>query len=381
MTASGPARPDYSGGPPRVIAEIGTSHGGEISRARELIRAAAEAGAHVAKFQAIIAEEIVHPRSGKIELPGGSVPIYDRFRELEQPPDFYASLREECLSAGIGFLCTPFGIRSAEILSELQLREWKIASPELNHLPLLTYIGKTGLPVILSSGVSTLGDIELAIETLRNEGPRELTLLHCVTSYPAPAEEYNLRLLPHLSALFGVEVGVSDHSEDPELVPGLGVLMGAHLIEKHLTLSRKNGGLDDPIALEPQELRRCAGVVESVWQLLRAGATQEAVLREFYATYGEERVQSVLGNGQKALAPSETANYRTTNRSIVLREDTPAGTILAQPHLAILRSEHNLTPGLHPRFLQTVLGSTLRQELPAGAGLTWEHLIEKGGAR
>ena len=375
MTASGQGRPEHAGGPPRVIAEIGTSHGGELSKARELIQAAAEAGAQVAKFQAVIADEIVHPQAGSIALPGGSVPIYERFIALEQPPEFYAALQEACLNAGVGFLCTPFGLESAALLSQLQIREWKIASPELNHLPLIRYVAETGLPVILSSGVSSLSDIELALETVREAGPREITLLHCVTSYPAPAEEYNLRLLPLLAALFGVEVGVSDHSEDPELVPGLAVLMGAQVIEKHITLSRGGDGLDDPIALEPEAFRKSVQVAESVWQLLRAGADEETLLREFRSSYGENRVEAVLGTGRKELAPSEAENYRSTNRSILVRQEISAGTTLTSDHLALLRSEHNLSPGLHPRFLDTVIGATVQVDLPAGSGLTWEHLL------
>ncbi|MFP4407691.1 MAG: N-acetylneuraminate synthase family protein [Spirochaetaceae bacterium] len=377
MSTAGQGGHEHAGGPPRVIAEIGTSHGGDLTKARELIRAAVEAGAQVAKFQAVIAEEIVHPEAGRIDLPGGAVSIYDRFRALEQPPEFYAALQEECISAGIAFLCTPFGLGSASMLSKLQIREWKIASPELNHLPLLHYVGETGLPLLLSSGVSTLADIELAVATLRSRGPREITVLHCVTSYPAPAEEYNLRLLPHLSALFGVEVGVSDHSEDPELIPGLAVLMGAQVVEKHITLSRAGGGLDDPIALEPEEFRRTVGVAQRVWQLLRAGSARDTVLREFRDSYGERRVESVLGSGRKELAPSEAGNYGTTNRSILLREDSAAGTAITRDRLAVLRSEHNLSPGLHPRFLESVVGAILQVDLPAGTGLTWEHLLRK----
>lgn len=368
---------EAQGGPPRVVAEIGTSHEGDLSRARELIRAAAEAGAQVAKFQAVLADEIVHPNAGSIELPGGRVPIHERFRSVEEPPEFYAALQEECVAAGIGFLCTPFGIRTAQMLSELRVREWKVASPELNHLPLLRYVAETGLPVILSTGVSTLADIELALETLRSAQQQEITLLHCVTSYPAPPEEYNLRLLPLLSRLFGVEVGVSDHSEDPELLPGLAVLMGAQLVEKHITLSRKGKGLDDRIALEPEELSKTVGVSRSVWQLLRAGASVEQLLKEFEESYGAKRVEEVLGSGRKELAPSESGSYGRTNRSILAVKDIEAGTALKAEHLALLRSEQNVAPGLHPKHFETVLGARARTRIEAGTGLRWEHLLER----
>jgi N-acetylneuraminate synthase len=377
MNPASPGEGEPSGGPPRVIAEIGTSHGGDLTKARELIAAAAESGAQVAKFQAVLADEIVHSRAGSIDLPGGSVPIHQRFRSLEEPPEFYAALQEECLTAGIGFLCTPFGIDTAGMLSQLRVREWKVASPELNHLPLLRYLRATGLPVIISTGVSTLADIELALKTLRLGNKQEVTLLHCVTSYPAPAEEYNLRLLPLLQRLFGVEVGVSDHSEGAELVPGLAVLMGARIVEKHITVSRSGGGLDDPIALEPQELRKTVEVTRSVWQLLRAGLSEEQLLEEFKGSYGGDRVEAVLGDGRKELAPSEKGYYGGTNRSILVTRDLKAGTILTEENLSLLRSEQNVPPGLHPRHLDTVLGARCRVSLEAGTGLRWEHLLDR----
>ena len=362
-------------GPPRVIAEIGTAHRGDLSRARELIRAAAEAGADIAKFQAVIADEIVHPRAGRIRLPGGTVSIYERFKSLEQPPEFYASLSEECTAAGVQFLCTPFGLESARMLSNLHVREWKVASPELNHLPLLRYLRKTGLPLLLSTGVSTLADIELSLGILDSSAPREITLLHCVTSYPAPPEEYNLRLLPHLAAIFGVEVGVSDHSEEPELVPGLSVLMGARLLEKHITLSKDDGGLDDPIAQEPESFSRTVSTVRSVWQLLRAGASREAILREFNESYGAEKVEATLGRGRKVLAATEAGSYGRTNRSILAGRDLRAGEVVRESDVALLRSEQNIAPGLHPRHLETVLGAELAVDLSEGSGLRWEHLL------
>ncbi|MDP3178524.1 MAG: N-acetylneuraminate synthase family protein, partial [Spirochaetaceae bacterium] len=245
----------YGPGRVLVIAEIGTGHGGDAAKARELVAAAAESGADCAKFQCVFADEIIHPATGAVPLPGGAVPLYERFRSLESEPSFFAAAKRECEARGLLFLCTPFGLRSARLLHGLGVAAMKVASPELNHLPLLDELASYGLPTLLSSGVSTMGDIEAAVarfpSPLADAGG--LALLHCVTAYPAPEEDYNLRLLAQLSALMGLPVGVSDHSLDPVLVPALSVAAGGCVVEKHICLSRADPGLDDPIALQPDD--------------------------------------------------------------------------------------------------------------------------------
>ncbi|MCX7029336.1 MAG: N-acetylneuraminate synthase family protein, partial [Spirochaetes bacterium] len=243
----GPGRPCL------VVAELGTGHLGSPKHARELVDAAAEAGADCAKFQLVYADEILHPLSGAVDLPTGRVELYQRFRELELPVSFFAELKRYVESKGLLFLCSPFGLRSARELRSLGVAALKIASPELNHLPLLEEAAGYGLPLLLSSGVSTLADIERALAVT---GRERVVLLHCVTAYPAPEDEYNVSLLANLHAVFGVEVGLSDHSLDPVLVPALAVLHGARVVEKHFTLSRGGSGLDDPIALEPGPFAR-----------------------------------------------------------------------------------------------------------------------------
>ena len=242
-----------AGRPCLVVAELGTGHLGSMARARELVDAAAASGADCAKLQLVYADEILHPRSGAVDLPTGRVELYRQFRDLEQPVSFYAELKRYVESKGLLFLCSPFGLRSARELRTLGVAALKIASPELNHVPLLQEAAGYGLPLVLSSGVSTLGDIERALAIT---GRERVVLLHCITAYPAPEDEYNVSLLASLAAVFGVEVGLSDHSLDPVLVPVLAVLHGARVVEKHFTLSRAGAGLDDPIALEPAAFAR-----------------------------------------------------------------------------------------------------------------------------
>ncbi len=368
---------------PRIVAEIGTSHEGDLDHARDLIHAARDAGADMAKFQFVLADEILHPRSGNVDLPVGTVPLYDRFRELERPAEFYVKLMQLCDEAGIQFLCTPFGIKSARILQRLGMQEFKIASPELNHLPLLRVVASMRVAIILSSGVSTIADLGESIDAARAAGTRRITVLHCITAYPAPEEEYNLRAIPAISNVFGVPAGVSDHSMDPILVPALATVTGATLIEKHITLKRSDHGLDDAIALEPQDFARMVREVRAVAGQLQQEAgdpvekrrRQVAITEEFRRRYGSDRVESVLGNGVKHLAPSEQRNYGHTNRSIHAVDDLKAGDVLSESNAAILRSEKNLKPGLHPRYWEIVLGKKVILDVRAGDGITWSDIL------
>lgn len=375
-----------------VSAEIGTSHGGSLEKAYQLIDAAAEAGADSVKFQWVYAHEILHPNTGLVQLPGGSIPLYERFQRLEVPASFFQQVQEYAKSKGCQFICSPFGLKSLEELVALNPDAIKIASPELNHQPLLQRLalirqkqraqGQIPVPVIISSGVSTLADIEQALEILSDYGEGNLqgvTLLHCVTSYPAPEEEYNLQVLQNLAGIFGVEVGVSDHSLDPHLVPVLATACGARFIEKHITLSRQTDGLDDPVALEPAQF---ASMVKRVrqWEApiknygCQCGAS--IILEELEAEYGKERVQAVLGTGIKKLAPAERANYGRTNRSIHIMHDMKAGDSITPDSIAILRTEKILEPGLDPKYFSQIIGAKLSQDITAGQGILWHHLLD-----
>ncbi|MEI6875823.1 MAG: N-acetylneuraminate synthase family protein, partial [Spirochaetota bacterium] len=233
-------------------------------------------------------------------------------------------------------------------------------------LPLLRELGAYGLPTILSRGVSTLADIEMALSLTKG---LERALLHCVTAYPAPVEDYNLRLPPSLSALFGIAVGVSDHSLNPTLVPALSVAMGASIVEKHICLSKEAGGLDDPIALIPGDFRRMkAAIIEAS----RQGA--EATVRSLSDEYGAPLVEAILGSGVKRLAPSEAANYGRTNRSIHALREIGRGEILAASKLALLRTEKVLAPGLAPGCWQSIVGRIARRDIGSGQGIDWEDV-------
>lgn len=387
-----------------VIAEIGTSHEGSIEKAKRLIDAAKEAEADAVKFQWVIADEILHPKTGFVDLPTGRIPLYERFKQLECPPDFYAKSLEYARSLGLKWICSPFGLKSLELLLELKPDAVKIASPELNHFPMLRALASArkaddapqadgklksdearktneaaspapaAIPVIVSSGVSKQSDIEAALAILGKSG---VSLLHCVTSYPAPEEEYNVRLIAALKKDFGVETGLSDHSLDPVLVPCLAASQGATVFEKHITLSKKTSGLDDPVALEPGQflqmtraLRQCQAAIN------RYGSErgEKEIIAQMSEQYGSERVQKVLGSGIKALAPAEEKNYGRTNRSLHYMKAFEAGHVLAADDIGVLRTEKVLTPGLSPEFLESVIGKKLRRAADDGAGVAWEDI-------
>lgn len=369
-----------------IIAEIGTSHEGSIEKARALVDAAADSGADTIKFQWVYADEILHPKTGFVKLPTGNIPLYDRFRQLECPVSFYKEMIDYVHSKGCKFCCSPFGLRSLKELLDLKPDYVKVASPELNHYKMLEQLrdwrdvqksrSESMVPVILSSGVSTLADIDKAVRIV---GREEVSLLHCITSYPAPEEEYNLRVITNLKNVLGIEAGVSDHSLDPTLVPVLSLLCGGTVIEKHITLSRKTAGLDDPVALEPEQFALMVHVVHQTEAALRHyGQTVgfERAVDQLSEQFGREKVEAALGDGVKKLAPAEEANYGRTNRSLHFMRAMKKGEIVGEEDIAILRTEKILTPGISPEFFDFMNGKTLAHDVEDGAGVQFTDFIQ-----
>lgn len=362
-----------------IIAEIGTSHGGDADKARKLIDTAAESGADWVKFQWVYADEILHPDTGFVSLPTGRIRLYDRYRELEVEPGFFRECARHARSLGKKFTCSPFGVKSLEELLELEPDAIKIASPEVNHVPLLEKLAEfrqtEKIPMILSSGVSKLSDIERALEILGTEG---VTLLHCITFYPAPEEEYNLRVIPNLARIFGLPCGVSDHSLDPVLVPSISAAVGGAMIEKHITLSKETDGLDDPVALTGEQfalMSHCVRQCEAAFRQYGKGAEQY-ILKQLKDEYGG-RIDRILGDGVKRLSESERQNYGRTNRSLHYLRAMKAGETLRREDIGVLRTEKVLSSGIPPEFLGTVLGARLTRGAENGAGVQFEDFLEK----
>ena len=368
-----------------IIAEIGTSHCGSLEKAYKLIDAAKKAGADCAKFQWVYADEILHPKTGYVQLPTGSISLYERFKSLEQPVSFYKKVQAYTKQQGLDFGCSPFGIKSLRKLYSLKPDMIKIASPELNHYPMLKELVRLEtcpfskrIPVVLSSGVSLMSDIEKALKMLkpltnnsykaktaqRKHRLPPISLLHCITSYPAPETEYNLSLLATLSDAFSLQTGVSDHSLDPLLVPLISVAAGGRIIEKHITLSKETDGLDDPVALTPDEF---ANMTQKVREI--ANLDHDMLIAELTDMFGEEMVETIMGDGEKKLAPSEKQNYTRTNRSIHVMKDMKCGQRIHKKDVAVLRTEKILSPGMSPEFFYDIIGKRLKTNVSAGSGL------------
>src|SRR3990172_5267923 len=248
------------GEPCFIIAEAGSNHNGKLENALALIDCAAECGADAVKFQTFTVDRLVAPTNHPIarltdNFGQFGVTVYEMFQKLELPLDWLPRLREHAERQGLIFLSTPFDERSVDILEELGVSAFKIASFEMVHLPLLRHVARKGKPVIVSTGMGNLGDIEDVLATVYAEGNHQVVLLHCGINYPAPFEEINLAAMDTMRQAFQVPVGYSDHSLGLT-APIAAVARGANVIEKHFTVDRSLPGPDHSFALSPEELKQ-----------------------------------------------------------------------------------------------------------------------------
>lgn len=320
-----------------IIAEAGVNHNGDIGLAKKLIAAAAAAGADLVKFQTFSAKNLVSSSAPKAEYQkkttDSSESQLEMIQKLELSREDHTVLIEECEANGIGFFSTAFDFKSFDLLMELGcLAQIKIPSGELTNLPLLRYMSRSGKPLLLSTGMSNLGEIESAIEAIERAGtPRHLiTILHCTTEYPTSMEDVNLRAMVAMKKAFGVNVGYSDHTPGIE-IPIAAVALGATVIEKHFTLDRNLPGPDHKASLEPCELKE---MVDSIRNIERA-----------------------LGDGIKRPCKSELRNRPIARKSIVASREIMAGELF---------TVHNLTTkrpgtGVSPMFWDYIIGTVARR--------------------
>ena len=360
------------GAPVFVVAEVGSNHNGDLDVARELVRRAAASGADAVKFQLFRADSLYPPNCGVVDTPMGEIDLFETFLEFALPEEWLPELSALASHEGLVFLCTAFDDETLAAVAGLDPPALKIASPELNHLPLLRSAARLRRPLVCSTGLCTMLDIDEAVTTVRDEWPgAEIVLLQCVSAYPLPPEESNLAVIETLRRAFGIPVGVSDHTVDPERTPAIAVAAGACLIEKHITLDRSLRGPDHPFAIEPNELARLVSIVHRLDRLDQA-ERMAWVRRE----YGEPTVERALGNGRKEIQPSEQPLYPRDKRSIHALRDIAAGETLTPDNVRVLRSERNLLPGLHPRNWDVVCGAVATRQISAGDGIAWEHLLQ-----
>lgn len=357
----GPDEPCY------VIAEVGSNHDGHKAKALELIEAAAESGAEAVKFQLFRAGTLYPPENLVVETAGGEVDLYDFFSSRELKEDWLGELTERCRAKGLHFICTPFYEEAVAPLAQAGVDAFKIASPELNHFPLIKLSASTRIPLIISTGISKLGDVEAAVETAEAAGAKDLALLHCVTSYPAPAEDSNLAVMETLRQAFGYPTGLSDHSLGIE-VPVTAALAGCQILEKHFTLDKKADGPDHKVAADPRELSRVVAGIRIAEKL----SAQEKI-----KALEEPRARLIMGRARKKVAPSERELYICDSRSIYAGRDINKGESIGPADLVLLRSERFNSPGLHPRYLDLLAGLKVRRDIRALTGIQWDDLMEK----
>jgi N-acetylneuraminate synthase len=330
-----------------IIAEAGVNHNGSLDVARRLAEAAKETGADAVKFQTFRTEALVARGAQKAAYQRRETnpeeSQFDMLKRLELDTASHAELMAHCRQMGIAFLSSPFDEDSADLLENLGVERFKLGSGELTNLPLLAHVAAKGKPVILSTGMATLGEVEAALETLHKHGVTDVTLLHCVTEYPTPVEQVNLRAMLTLRAAFGVPVGYSDHTEGTEIAIAA-VALGARVIEKHFTLDRHLPGPDHKASLEPDEFARMVNAIR--------------------------RVGLALGDGIKRPAPCEVANIPIARKSVVAARAIPRGSCLSREDLCIKRPGY----GVAPSDLGKVIGRRTATDLQPDDVITWEVL-------
>lgn len=323
-----------------VIAEAGVNHNGDMALARRLVAEAAAAGADLVKFQSFRSDRLVVPGAPKARYQAASTDAaesqLDMIRKLELSRADHESLIEECGRHRIGFFSTAFDAESFDLLVELKLDRVKVPSGEITNLPLLRRFGRSRLPVIVSTGMATLGDIEAALAALETAGTRreQITLLHCNTEYPTPMADVNLRAMQTLRDAFGVPVGYSDHTSGIEM-PIAAVALGAVVIEKHFTLDRTLPGPDHPASLEPQELRAMVAAIRNI--------------------------EVALGDGIKRPSPSEARNRAIARKSMVASRPIGAGEVFSETNVTAKRPG----TGLSPMRWDEVMGRVARRDFAA----------------
>lgn len=335
------------GQPCLVIAEAGVNHNGDAALAHQLIDAAAKAGADAVKFQTFSADRLVTRSAPKAdyqrETTGAAESQHEMLRKLELSPALHAELFEHCRQAGIMFLSTPFDAASADLLDGLGVPAFKVSSGELTNVPLLRHLAAKGRPIIMSTGMANLREVQAAVGTLKGAGATQIALLHCVSEYPARPVHVNLRAMATMAAATALPIGYSDHTTGIEVSLAAAAL-GAAIVEKHLTMGCDLPGPDHRCSAEPDELAR----------LVR----------------GIRVVEAALGHGRKEPAPGELAIARVARRSLVASQPLGAGTILTADLIAVMRPG----TGLPPDRLPELLGRRLKVAVDAGTLLTMELL-------
>lgn len=335
-----------AGHEPYVICEVSANHNGSLERALEMLDAAAATGADAIKIQTYTADTMtIDAQSEDFQIVGGlwgGRTLYDLYSEAQTPFEWHEALFERARKLGVTLFSSPFDESAADLLDSLGCPAFKIASFEVIDLPLIAYVARKGKPMIISTGMANLGEINDAVRTARENGCEQLILLHCVSSYPAPDETTNIRTIPHLGEAFGCVPGLSDHTRG-SAVAVASIALGGAVVEKHFTLRRADGGPDSAFSLEPEEFSALVEDCKRAWRALG---------RVSYDLQGCEKGNIVF------------------RRSLYVVRDVAAGEPLTKENVRSIRPGY----GLAPRHLPAVLGRPAARALKRGERLAWDML-------
>lgn len=339
-------RPDYC----YFIAEIGVNHNGDIGLAERLIDVAVDAGADAVKFQTFFADQLTTRAARKAEYQknntGTNESQFEMLRKLELKPEDFRHLKAYCEARGIQFISTPFGIEAANLLAEIGVDGFKVSSGDLTYVQFLRHLASFGKPVILSTGMGTLEEVDQAMDALGALAEDKVSVLHCVSNYPASAAECNLRAMVTLRDRYRRATGWSDHTEGGAITLA-SVAMGAEIIEKHFTLDRAMPGPDHKASLEPSELK--------------------LLIRQI------RDIEAALGNGEKIPSANERITAQVARRSVVAATDLAAGHRLTHADFAFLRPGEGLSPAEADRLV----GRRLARGLQQGEYVMWQDLTQE----
>jgi pseudaminic acid synthase len=339
------------GQPAYIIAELSANHNGDYERAAQIILTAKNAGADAIKLQTYTADTItIASDRPEFRVSGGTLwdgrTLHDLYAEAFTPWEWQPRLKKLAEELDMDCFSSAFDPTAVDFLESMGVPAHKIASCELVDIPLIQKMARTGKPLILSTGMATVEEIEEALQSARNAGATQIALLKCTSAYPAPPEEMNLRTIPEMARRFGVPVGLSDHTMGIA-TPVAAVALGACIIEKHLTISRSDSGPDSAFSLEPHEFKAMVDAVRVA--------------------------EKALGQVQFSVSPKEQAN-RAFRRSLFVVEDVEQGESFTNKNVRSIRPGN----GLHPRYLGEVIGKTAAQGIKRGTPLSWELVAAAG---
>lgn len=353
-----------------IVAECGINHNGSLDMALRMVEAASAAGAGAMKFQLFRAEGMYTPRAGMYRTATGDlVPIYELMREVELPLDWLPHLSRTCRDHGVDFIMTVCDEWCVAQMDEVDFDVYKIASYEIEHLPMLAEIARRDKPIFLSTGAATMAEVEEAMAVLSPDGTRPIGLFQCTAKYPAPEESLNLAVMRTFAQTFPNAIpGFSDHSRDPLKAPVQAVVHGARVIEKHFTLDRNLPGADHSFAVEPEDMRNLVAAVREAEARLERGSPEPEVAVD----------PLLAGDGVKRVEPVESGLRGFATRGVFSIADIEPGERFSPRNLRVLRPGE-LPQGLHPRhYAELVAGGVAARDIPAWTGLQADDVEAAG---